>query len=271
MGPSADLIAARVLRELKVSAIEDLYMLDELAWYRGALVRYDKLDGSEARLSSLGQRAVITVSTEVRNQHRRRFSVAHELGHLEMHRPGSLVAICTGRDLNEWGNQGEKRNLEHEANEFAAAFLLPRQLFEPLCEHETPSLDVVSQLAARFRVSLTAAGLRYVRFCPDPVAIIYSEGGRIQWFRSSASFQELNVYIETKVRLDLRSAAARAMVRGGSQSSRRVPAEVWFAKGGHDAEAKIIEHSWFMPGYEAVLTLLWADEELTEDEDFLWR
>ena len=272
MRPSPEFVADRVLRELQVSSVEDLHALDELAWRRRALVRYDKLDGSEARLSTLGERAVITVSTTVQNQHRRRFSVAHELGHLEMHRPGSLLAVCTGRDLNEWGSQEGEQNLEQEANEFAAAFLMPQAFFEPLCDRERPSLDVIGELAERFRVSLTATGLRYVHFCPDPVALIYSEDGRIEWFKSSASFQELNVYVETKVRLDPRSAASRTMVSSaGWQQPRRVAPDVWFARGKHDAEARIVEHSWSMPSYNAVLTLLWVNEDLYDgDENFLW-
>lgn len=250
---SPEFAARNLLQELDVKSLEDLQDLEVLAYYRNALVCYARLDGAEARLSVVGSKALITVSAEVTNPHRRRFSIAHELGHLEMHYHDSGIAICTGRDLNEWGRN--IRNLEHEANQFAAAFLLPQPFFEPLCYQEDPSLDFVAQLASRFQVSLTATALRYVRFCPERVAVIYSQEGRVRWFDSSAEFQELDLYIERNVRLDPLSSAARVSSNQQYHSPRRVPASAWFARGRYD-DVKIIEHSWYITAYDAVLTLL---------------
>jgi Zn-dependent peptidase ImmA (M78 family) len=85
----ADPVAAaeRVLNEVGITRIEDLALLELIAWERGALVRSTSRTRAEARIAMAGERAIITVSTTVRDSQRRRFSVAHELGHLEMHRP----------------------------------------------------------------------------------------------------------------------------------------------------------------------------------------
>ncbi|MCI0564344.1 MAG: ImmA/IrrE family metallo-endopeptidase [Nitrososphaera sp.] len=266
---SPEFAAKHLLLELKVKSPEDLRDLEVLAYCRGVLVRYARLDGAEARLSVVGSRAIITISNAVTNLHRRRFGIAHELGHLEMHRDDSGIAICTGGDLNEWIKSN--RVLEQEANKFAAAFLLPQPFFEPLCNQEDPSLDFVSQLANRFRVSLTATALRYVRFCSEPVAIVYSHEGRIQWFSGSTAFQDLNVHIETKVRLDPLSSASRVTGSQGYQSPRRVPASAWFAKGQYDDSAQIVEHSWHLESYDAVLTLLWVDDDVAGGDGFMWE
>lgn len=266
---SPELAANSLLKKLSIKSPNDLRDLEVLAYYRGALVRYGSLSGSEARLSVVGTKAIITISDKALNPHRQRFSIAHELGHLEMHRTDSGVAICTERDLNEWGRK--TRNAEQEANIFAAAFLLPKSFFEPLCDEEDPSLDFISQLAQRFQASLTATALRYIKFCPEPIAVVYSQEGRIRWASRSSSFQELNVYIERNVRLDPLSNASRVASNIRHQSAKRVPASAWFAKGKHFDDALITEHSWYMAWNDAILTLLWVDDDIKEDDDFMWN
>ena len=265
---SPDFAAQNLLEVLNVKAPADLRDLEVLAYYRDALVRYARLDGAEARLSVAGRRAIITVSDEVQNFHRRRFSIAHELGHLEMHRYSSSISICTSQDLNQW--DASAQNLEQEANAFAAAFLLPQSMFAPLCGLDDPSLDVVSQLANKFWTSLTATAIRYVRFCPEPVAIVYSQGGRIKWFVRSATFEELHVFIEKNVRLDPLSRAAH--LREGKQTHppKAVPVSAWLANGRHKDNAEIMEHSLFIEAYGAVLTLLWVNDDIFDDDEYLW-
>lgn len=160
--------------------------------------------------------------------------------------------------------------MEQEANLFAAAFLLPQPFFAPLCNEDDPSLDFVSQLANRFWTSLTATALRYVRFCLEPVAVVYSQEGRIRWFSRSEAFKELKVYVEKNVRLDPFSSAARVMDSQRHRPPTRVPASAWFAKGRHNDDARIVEHSRYIALHDAVLTLLWVGDDIFDDDDFMW-
>ena len=132
--------AERVLDELGITSPEDLQLLDSIAWERGATVLYKPLRSAEARLAAVGNRAIITISSSVEDPHRRRFSIAHELGHLEMHRHHSSVVLCTGQDIDDWEKQRAGTSLEREASEFASALLLPERFFASLCKDETPSL-----------------------------------------------------------------------------------------------------------------------------------
>jgi Zn-dependent peptidase ImmA (M78 family) len=93
--------AERVLNEVGITRIDDLLLLELIAWERGALVRSTYLAGAEARIAMAGERAIITVSTTVRDSRRRRFSVAHELGHLEMHRTQGGLALCVSEDIDD--------------------------------------------------------------------------------------------------------------------------------------------------------------------------
>jgi hypothetical protein len=55
-------------------------LLPALAYYSGARVRTRPLDGCEARIIGVGNQAIITVNAHSPPR-RKRFSIAHELGH----------------------------------------------------------------------------------------------------------------------------------------------------------------------------------------------
>src|SRR5260221_2196841 len=141
---------------------------------RGALVKEAPLTGAEARLTVRGNKAIITVSSNIESSQRKRFSVAHELGHFELHRLTRALAICVSDDIEDGGLETIVKKLEKEANEFASCFLLPEQLFGPLCNQEDPSLDSIGTLATLFNTSMVATGRRYIDFVDDPVALVYS-------------------------------------------------------------------------------------------------
>lgn len=268
--PSPEYVAEQVLSELRINDKRDLSYLEEIARRRNALVVYETLNGSEARLAVVGARAIITVSDGVRNLYRRRFSIAHELGHLEMHRYETSLSICQSQDLNRWQVRQSNEDLEAEANRFAAAFLLPRPFFEPLCSDAVPSFDLIAKLAGIFQTSLTATALRYIHFSPEPCVVIYSEGGKVLWTIANPVFRELGIYIESRVRLDSASLAHRALQKNIPRLEGSVRLETWAAPGDYNRDANVREESWHFEGYDTVLTLLWANEEIYDDGE-LWE
>jgi hypothetical protein len=91
---------------------------------------------------------------------RRRFTVAHELGHWHLHRDADDVHARFCRETDVGGGSSElwrARRIESEANRFAAALLMP----EPLVRREAPALRYsVPALAKRFGVSAQAMQVR---------------------------------------------------------------------------------------------------------------
>lgn len=259
--------AERVLNELGITDPNDLRLLNLIALERHAVVVEEPLEGAEASLIVIGKRAIITISTHIENSQRKRFSIAHELGHLELHRGLGLMKLCESADINDW-KPHQQVNRENEANEFAAAFLLPAQFFGSLCTDQDPSLDHISELAEQFDVSLTATAIRYSQFCEEPIAIVFSQESRIKWVRSNREFDDLELFIEVGKRLDPASQANR-FFDGERLISRQkeVLASSWLAGHGYGRHDTIQEHSLAVPKYNAVLTLLWIDEELNAEDD----
>ncbi len=259
--PRAD--ANAVLRELEIESPDDLLRLEDIVWARGALVRDARLTGAEARLTVLGRQAVITVSTEIDYRQRRRFAIAHELGHLEMHKRDSALTLCTSEDIERprWGSERDSARIrEAEANEFASHLLIPDGFATPLTKGRPPTLGVVNELRDTFDVSLTAAALAYMRICNEACAVVFSRDNRIQWFTRSRDLEQLGLWIAPGPLDDYTLAADFFRGRPIQPIPGRVDATSWFAPGRYRQDAMIKEHSVAMPRYGAVLTLLWVDE-----------
>lgn len=250
--------ANKILTELGINTPEDLQLLEEIAYTRGAFVKEEPLTSSEARLTVFGDKAYITVSSLLQNPQRKRFSIAHELGHFEIHRTKSALLICMDKDIHEITG----KIFEKEANEFASALLLPEQLFKPMCDQEEPSLQWISELTRLFNTSLVATTRRYIEFSNEPVALVYSINKHISWVLQSRELKEQGLFINIGRKLDNRTVAASS-----SSRQKRIVADAWFDEGYFDRDATIIEHSQQMPTYNAVLTLLWVDDEIINDND----
>lgn len=85
--------AERLLQQLGVTEPDEID-LEAIAYYVNARVRYRPLDGCEARIIGKGDQAIITVNTNS-GYRRKRFSIAHELGHWHHHRGKSLSLVAS--------------------------------------------------------------------------------------------------------------------------------------------------------------------------------
>jgi hypothetical protein len=85
--------AEKLLKDLGITEPKDID-LEAIAWHCGAIVKYRPLRGCEARIVGSGSRAVISIHTEGTNT-RKRYSLAHELGHWDTIEDNPLSADQT--------------------------------------------------------------------------------------------------------------------------------------------------------------------------------
>lgn len=141
----------------------------------GLLVRVEPLEPGVSGMLLVREREIHVSAEEcARWPARRPFTVAHEIGHWELH-AATLDApfICRSSDIAEAdGEDDEVRRREHEANRFAAELLMPADRIHATAAATGPDADA---LAERFGVSKLAMawrlfnlGLRSGR--PDPAA-----------------------------------------------------------------------------------------------------
>jgi len=199
--------------------------LEAIAYGLGAVVRYRKLDGSEARIVGDADSAIITVN-EDSQWPRQRFSIAHEVGHwVERHGKGGFV--CAKEDIAP--QNAEAKSAEAEANSFASQLILPSYLFDPMAAGRAITLDAADMLRKDFQASLTATAIKLVRVAGKPAAIICHGSGKREWFFASTGFPEglrisSELHYETEAFELLYSQAKK-----GKTTVRQEPADRWLS------------------------------------------
>ena len=98
--------AERLLQDLGISEPQEID-LEAIAFHLGARVRFRKLEGCEARIIGCNDAAIITIDHGC-SLTRKRFSLAHEIGHWTHHRGQTLV--CRVEESRPY-TKGERRNL----------------------------------------------------------------------------------------------------------------------------------------------------------------
>jgi len=248
-------VAARTIEEFGIDAPEHI-RLDDLAWALGAEIVIGDLEGAAARLTRNGERAVIRVSTRIDNEGHRRFSVAHELGHLVLKHPGDHVVLCAEGDLHDFG--GKRAVREAAANAFAAELLMPAALARKRCEVSPVHFNLVRGLAVDFTTSLTAAAIRFVHLTSERCALVYSEDGFRRWLVRSENFWP---YLDIGEALSPSSLAYDYFKKGQlPDRCETIDADAWSTAAAERGLEEIREHSVALPSLHAVLSLLWIPE-----------
>ncbi|MFZ1991962.1 MAG: ImmA/IrrE family metallo-endopeptidase [Alphaproteobacteria bacterium] len=136
--------------------------VDKIAKQRGAQLRYSPLDKELCGMVFVKDGVPIIGVNALHHPNRQRFSIAHEIAHLELHRDhiASKVHVDKGfqvsvlrRDANS--ATGTER-LEIEANQFAAALLIPRRILDEVLAKAHVDIDdneAMENWAKKFKVS----------------------------------------------------------------------------------------------------------------------
>jgi Zn-dependent peptidase ImmA (M78 family) len=198
----------------------------------------------------------IIVKKAMREDGRKRFTIAHEIGHFILHRERQIS--CFPVDIARWENTAE--DPERQADNFASELLLPSPEVVKLVGDASPSFQLIISLADYFGTTLTATCRKYSEVSPYECAIVWSVDGRVRWTHPSSRFSH---WIRIGHELP-ESTMARQMLNGDRVLGgiHEVPAEAWISDYRLPDGATIWEESRLMPFYNGCLTLLWAKREI---------
>ena len=210
------------IAELGITEPRDLDV-DLIAMDAGMEVVYENLQGCEATLVGVGNKAIATVRrSTVRG--RERFSVGHELGHWDMHRGRAFRCRVDDPDQN-WASD---TLLEKEADTYASHLLMPTSMFNPRVKAlGTPGFREVEDLSEVFATSVLATRMRVADINTLPVILAcYNARGVLRWRKAAA---DVPPRWWLRQQLDDDSFAYELLHNGKSHPSPgKQPAEVWF-------------------------------------------
>lgn len=229
--------------------------IEDLAMAMGILVVDARLDSSVARLVRKGKNGLVRVSDNVGSRARRKFAIAHEIGHFVMHEKVNQLLACTNDDLLV----GYKSSpFEIEASIFAGALLMPKQSFREMAGGRAPKTRVISELSSQFETTLTSTAIRYVETSSDYCVFVVSEKGKIRWWRASKAFQKEDFWLDAGDPIPRQSAAAKCFRNGmNSTDVVEVNRSSWFPENHFINSSFVLEQAIPLPNYSQVISLIW--------------
>jgi Zn-dependent peptidase ImmA (M78 family) len=253
----------RLLKSLGIERPEEID-LEAVAWSIGAKVKYRPLKSCEARICGYGDRAIISVDSN-RMPQRKRFSVAHEIGHWTYHK-GQLL-VCRASDIGSFG--GFRKGAvspEFVADQFASELILPSYILTPILKQfKALNLKTVGEISTAFKASKTATAIRLVQSNQfHAMLVCHGRNGR-RWFLRPPCVPDRWFPQDD---LD-RDSYAFDTLFGSKQEQvhpRKIGAEAWFDR----SEAnryEMFEHTFPLPNDEVLTLLTFTDEEMMEEWD----
>jgi Zn-dependent peptidase ImmA (M78 family) len=244
--------AQHLIDKYAISCPEDID-LEAIARCENCKVRYRPIEGSEARLIGVGDNAIITIRSASRPT-RRRFSLAHELGHWVGDR-GTIGKLCKREDISAINASNKIDYTEVAANKFASELIMPMTFFKASSQELEVSLETTRFLQEVYKSSTMATALRLIDADNVPCALAYSKEGKIQWMKKSDCVPK-RLYYRSTVGADAIASNYNAMI--DSPNLNDVRSSEWFSAVG--SEDYFIKES-STPYWEGVLSLLWWKDE----------
>lgn len=263
---NAHIKAQQLLEKCGLDEITDLEM-DLFVSGLDAMLIEEELTNCDGKITFGNKRAVIKVNSNIEFEQRKRFVVAHEIGHLIMHRNMQLPDDTFANFNIIAGMEKALKNgrQELEANEFACELLMPEKLFLKEAKGKTFSPLLIKQLSERFKTSLTATVFRYLQFKQlHPICLVFIESGKVKYWKKS---DDLKIWMGDYTRLAPPSDSVAAeyieknyeFVYKLEEKAQMIAKSTWFNLGKYDEDTDFYEYCIPTKRYKSILSIIWED------------
>jgi hypothetical protein len=199
-----------------------------------------------------------------------RFTIAHELGHLILHRANQIRVECDKDGVTS--GQFDGRNIEREANEFASNLLMPIDVLRRLLgDQRKVTLHLLSDIARTFEVSFEALCLRFIEATDQRAILVHWDQGFLKYQRQSHKALMTRARVrETESAQEpfpgtLAADASVAQCFDGVECS----AAIWCAEEREHMMLREFKHTFV--GRDRVLTLLLLESAEPREWDDSWQ
>jgi hypothetical protein len=249
---SAELIARALLNLIDMRAPVDLYDLADTLGLQIRDVPSTGFDGALVRIA--GRRiagrpgGIIATRESIAGDARKRFTIAHEIGHFVLPGHGVDVSVCVNEQLDL--AREKVAQMEKQANAFASELLLPLHTVAEIVGKYGFSMETCSFVSEIFDASLTASASQCVKASEREVALVVTDGRIIKYFQRGDRW---NYYIKRNEKLSPASLAVTLASGGPLEAQGKVPGTAWTSR--LDCP-DLWEESLLMPRYNRIITLL---------------
>ena len=232
----------------------------------GATVVEKPLINSDGRIIFGKKHTLIEINQDIPFETRKRFTIAHELGHYILH-PG-LELHNDNESTTSWFNskemQAKNGKVEYEANQFASELLVPSQLFYEEQKNKKFSPDLLRSLADKFKVSITAIAFKYFELGSHPICLIHCHNNRVTYWKRPPDYPHFIKNLN-KLRPPEDSVAAEYYEKGKIYPEKYSKQEIWkstwfeLKDWENDNDFDFYEYCVVSKHYNMTLSIVWEE------------
>ena len=239
--------------------IEDVSSIDieDLIVYHDGIVLEKNLRNSDGRLVMKNGKSIVTIDSKIEFPQRKRYVLAHELGHILLH--ANMNASFSDDDTTLEGFK--KGPQEKEANDFAAELLMPEDSFRKACLGRRFNPELLVELSNSFNTSLTSTVYRFIDLGNHPLAAFYSKNGKVQYWKKSndmyckiPDINKLTVPEESVAEEYYRHKRVYKI-----NDIQEIEKSTWFELGKYEKNETMYEFCIITPRFNSVLSIIWQD------------
>lgn len=228
---------------------------------KNIIIKEEVIEGAEGRILIKGNSGIITINSSIDLPAKKRFILAHELGHFELHKHLKSGFSDNDETLNH-SYQNNFQTEEIEANEFAAEFLMPTDLFYKECMGKTFNHKVIEHIANRFQVSKTAAILKFVK--PNngnhPVFVVCCQDNKMKWFKKSDDWLYYSLFsrgLPPPNGTVANEVFEKGIAYYGEEGTQQIWKSDWFRIRDEERDTKFYEYCLYVPSFNYMISVIW--------------
>ena len=200
---------------------------------------------------------------------RRRFTIAHELGHFILHRNTQSRFNCDKDSV--YAGHETLRLIEREADDFASNLLMPGDVLREMIAGKRVDMRVLGAIAKRFKVSFEALCIRFIKYTDERAILVYWDNGflKYEWRSKKAILTRARVRHTGDPQEPLPGTLAADASVDQALDGVEMPASVWCAAEAPHMRLREFKHSY--TARDRVLTLLLLESAEPRAWDQSWR
>lgn len=251
------IVAKKLLDQFGITDITSIDLID-LAYALDAVVEETPSLNADGRTIFGEKYSLIKINSNIPYAGKKRFTLAHELGHLQLHRNLQPLFLDNDNTLEYF----QKGHQETEANEFASELLMPTEMFKKECKSKKFGPELLRQLAERFQTSITSTAYKYFELGDHPICLFYSFNNKVCYWKRPDNYPHF-ITDRTRLAPPTDSVAAEFFNKGKIYSAEHSKQDIWkstwfeLKHWENDQDFKFYEYCIITPVYNTVLSIVW--------------
>lgn len=187
------------------------------------IIELTEFTGADGLIIAIENGGIIKINKNIKDPGWYRFTIAHEIGHFLYRK---LNGMLKKNPVIIYSKDPDNIKEEKFVNDFAAELLMPEKIYLKFVNCIQPNMGLFKEISERFNVSIPAAAVRYTTLGKEPISVILSKNGIVQWKMESEKFPLKFIRYYSEVPAD--SCANFVIIHNKKYGSKKIKASVWF-------------------------------------------